>query len=76
MFIESIQESTDKQLYVLGLQLDLTKGYDVINHEILLAKLQYYGIRGTVTAWIESYLTHLSQFVEIVKTDNKENNNI
>jgi hypothetical protein len=60
----------------LGLLLDLTKAYDVINHEILIAKLQYHGIRGTVMAWIESYLTHLSQFVEIVETDNKENNNI
>jgi len=33
--------------------------YDVINHEILLTKLEYYGIRGTIKAWIESYLSLL-----------------
>jgi len=42
---------------------DLTKAYVVINHEILLAKLEYYGIRGTIKAWEESYLPYRSQFV-------------
>jgi len=39
IFIENVQESMDKQLYVLGLFFDLTKAYDVIIHEILLNKL-------------------------------------
>jgi len=34
----------DKQLYNLGLFFELTKAYDVINNEILLNKLEYYGI--------------------------------
>jgi hypothetical protein len=50
IFIENIQESIDKQLYVLGSFFDLTKAYDVINHEILLTKLEYYGIRETIKA--------------------------
>jgi len=41
---------------------------------MLLGILEYYGIRGTIKAWIEFYLTHRLQFVEIVKTD-KENTN-
>jgi len=40
-------ESMDKQLCVLGLFFDITKAYNVINHEILLNKLEYYGVRGT-----------------------------
>ena len=36
--------------------------------------LEYYGIRGTIKAWIESYLFYLSQFVEIFKTDNRQRN--
>jgi hypothetical protein len=75
MLIENIQESMDKQLYILGLFFDPTKTYDVINHEILLTRLEYYGTRGSIKAWIESYLSYWSQFVEILKTDNKGRNN-
>jgi len=50
IFIENFYESIDKQLYVLGSFFDLTKAYDVINHEILLTKLEYYGIRGAIRA--------------------------
>jgi hypothetical protein len=39
-----------KQLYVLGLFFDVTKVYNIINNEILLNKLEYNGIRGTIKA--------------------------
>ena len=74
IFTENIQESTDKQLYILGLIFDLTKAYDVINHAILLNKLEHYGTRGTTKAWIESYLLYRLKFVEIFKTDNTRRN--
>jgi hypothetical protein len=69
IFIENIQEFMDKQLYILGLFFDLTKAYGIINHEIL-TNLEYNGIKGTMKAKIESYLSYWSQFVEIFKTDN------
>jgi hypothetical protein len=46
-FIESIQEALDKGLHATGLFFDLSKAYDVINHDLLLDKLNSYGIRGT-----------------------------
>ena len=58
-------KSRKRAVYVLGLFFDLSMGYDVINHEILLTKLEYYGIRGAIEAWIKSYLSYCSQFVEI-----------
>jgi len=64
----------DKQLYILGLFFDLTKAYDVINNGILLSKLEYYGIRETVKALIESYLSYRTQFVAIFETDNTSRN--
>jgi hypothetical protein len=74
LLIVDILESMDQQLYVLGLFFDLTKVYDVINHEILLNKLEFYRIRGNIRAWIESYLSYPSQFVKIFKTDNRGRN--
>jgi hypothetical protein len=57
----------------MAIFLDLTKQYDVINHNILLDKLNYYGIRGTVNSWFKSDLSHCVQFVEINQTDDKNN---
>jgi len=57
IFIASIQQSTDKLLYVLGSSFGTTKAYDVIYHDILLNKLEYYVIRWTIKAWIETYLS-------------------
>ena len=49
----------------IGLFCDLSKAFDVINHEILLYKLNYYGIRGHAHNWFLDYLTGRSQFVQI-----------
>jgi retron-type reverse transcriptase len=48
-----------------GIFLDFTKAYDVLNHKILLSKLNSYGIRGVANLWFESYLSHRKKCVEI-----------
>jgi len=71
-FIKSVQEALDKHLYAVGIFLDLSKAYDVINHKRLLEKLDSYGIRGLVKKWFQSYLANRTQFVEISQIDKKE----
>ena len=51
--------------YTLAVLCDLSKAFDVINHKILLKKLNVYGIRGIVNKWFASYLCDRSQLVDI-----------
>ena len=39
--------------------------FDTINHEILLKKLEYYGIRGIAKSWFASYLSNRQQTVTV-----------
>jgi exonuclease III len=68
-FIESIQEALDKQNHIIGIFMDLTKAYEVLNHKVLLQKLSSYGIRGNTNLWFTSYLTNRRQFIEINQRD-------
>jgi hypothetical protein len=71
LFIESIQEALDKGVHAIGLFFDLSRAYDVINNDLLLDKLNSYGIRGKTYSWFKSYLTYHVQFVERNQTDHK-----
>ena len=60
-------EHTNKNIpeFTLAVLCDLSKAFDVINHDILLTKLNNYGIRGIANKWFASYLCERSKFVDI-----------
>ena len=64
ILVDKIITSLDNGDYTIGLFLDFKKAFDTINHDILINKLEMYGIWGTANKWIESYLTDRYQFVE------------
>ena len=41
--------------------LDIKKAFDTVDHKILIDKLKFYGLDGTVILWIENYLTNRQQ---------------
>ena len=43
----------------------LQKAFDTVDHQILLAKLNHYGIRGISNDWFNSYLSNHHQYVSI-----------
>lgn len=63
--VDSILNELDNRKIVGALFLDLKKAFDTLNHEILLKKLEMYGIRGVANNIIRSYLENRKQFVSI-----------
>ena len=59
--VDKIQNSIDNREYSCGIFLDLSKAFDTVNHEILILKLEHYGIRGVASDWFASYLSGRSQ---------------
>src|ERR1700733_1416209 len=60
---DKISEARDNNMFSIGVFFDLSKAFDTVNHEILLKKLEYYGIRGMGLIWLENYLKNRSQYV-------------
>ena len=48
-----------------GVFVDLQKVFDTVVHQILLAKLYHYEIRGDSNDWFKSYLSNCNQYVSI-----------
>ena len=57
-----------KQISLL-LMIDFSKAFDMVDHNILLDKLNHYGIRGTAYNWMKSYLSNRQQFVSVNGVD-------
>ena len=60
-----ILKNLDKKHITLLLLIDFSKAFDMVDHTILLSKLNHYGIRGTALKWFESYLTDREQYTHV-----------
>ena len=60
---DKINEVMENNQFSIGVFVDLSKACDTLNHNILLNKLYYYGIRGVSYEWFKSYLSNRYQYV-------------
>ena len=60
--VNKLSQAIDDKNISIGVFLDLSKAFDTVNHEILLRKLEHYGIREIALDLFKSYLSNRKQF--------------
>ena len=66
--LEILHKALDDGKFACGIFIDLEKAFDTVGHDILLEKLNHYGIRGIANDYLDrfrSYLSDRTQFVSI-----------
>lgn len=61
LIISDWQEAREKGYSIVIVFLDLKRAFETLDRELLLAKLDKYGIRNTEHKWFQSYLTDRTQ---------------
>ena len=64
-FTEYIYEALNNKQSTINVFIDYSKAFDTVNHDILIRKLDRYGVRGTALEFTKSYLNNRKQFVSI-----------
>ena len=67
-----IYENIDKSKPIIVAFLDLAKAFDTVDRNIMLNKLQAYGIRGNAYKSMQSYLTNRKQKVRIDQRESEQ----
>ena len=63
VIVESWRNALDGDLLVGSVMVDLSKAFDIVDHDILLRKLSRYGVREGELRWFEDYLRERKQKV-------------
>ena len=72
-FSDSIFNALNNNKLSISIFLDLKKAFDTVNYEILLSKLEHYGIRNTELLWFRNYLSNRQQYVHLSNISGKSN---
>ena len=65
LITDRIQKAIEDGQFSCGIFLDFSKAFDTVNHNILISKLNHYGVRGIAKDWFISYLHNRKQHVSI-----------
>lgn len=68
LLITKWKQAIDKRYYIDAVFLDLKRAFEVIDQDILISKLEDYGIQDTVIKWIRDYLNKRKQITNINNT--------
>ena len=61
--VSHVIKAMNRKEHTISVFLDLSKAFDTVNHNILLHKLEFYGIRGIALQWLKNKLTGRKQYI-------------
>ena len=62
-FVDDVSKNIEKSTQTDILIMDFSKAFDKVSHNLLIHKLNYYGIQGKTNRWINSFLKSRTQAV-------------
>ena len=62
--VDQVYESFESYEHKIGVFIDLSKAFDTVDNNILVKKLEIYGISGTHLQWFRNYLTNRKQYIQ------------
>ena len=71
ILVDLLSKALEKGETVIGLFLDFSMVFETVDHEILLCKLEYNGIRGCLLDWFKDFLHNRCQFVTYCNTSSQ-----
>ena len=64
-FIDKIYTGLENRQHTAAIFMDLSKAFDVLDHQILATKLEHYGFRGKFLELILSFISNRNYFVNV-----------
>ena len=62
--VDQVYESFQSNEHKIGVFIDLSKAFDTVDNNILVKKLEIYGISGTHLQWFRNYLSNRKQYIQ------------
>jgi hypothetical protein len=63
-----IHKAWNNKELVVGVFCDLTRAFDCFNRDLLIRRLEYYGVRGCILKWLDTYLFNRKQRVVLLQS--------
>ena len=65
LVLQRTEKNLDKKNIGFGIFVDVQKAFDTVERDVLLSKLEHYGIHGLANEWFKYYLSNRKQYVSI-----------
>ena len=68
-FLDIVYSSINRNNTLIIVYLEFSRAFDTVNIDIMLKKLEHYGVRGPINCWFASYLRDRNYYVNIGDAD-------